>query len=266
MKVTTRLTKALPRSGLLPRNVGLHLPSSIALPITIRAHLHCFLSSAEFNGFRQITVTNRFELFIKSLYINISRYKIRMNELFSNMNHLSKYLVAINLIISGCLVVSLGGELNAQERGTISVDRAVALPLTTAEGNQVKVVVNYNIEDESLIGQRVNAIMGIYDTQTGSLIKLSSFPNGFILNNTEGTTQLATTLTDNILQNISAVVTLTNADKSEKYTNDVRADLNLRTILPTTLPPQLEDIPAAGPAEETEGQEGSPSNDDPEEE
>jgi hypothetical protein len=189
-----------------------------------------------------------------------------MNELFSNMNHLSKYLVAINLIISGCLVVSLGGELNAQERGTISVDRAVALPLTTAEGNQVKVVVNYNIEDESLIGQRVNAIMGIYDTQTGSLIKLSSFPNGFILNNTEGTTQLATTLTDNILQNISAVVTLTNADKSEKYTNDVRADLNLRTILPTTLPPQLEDIPAAGPAEETEGQEGSPSNDDPEEE
>lgn len=79
---------------------------------------------------------------------------------------------------------------------TRSVDRAVALPLTTAEGNQVKVIVNYDIEDESLIGQRVNAIMGIYDRQTGSLIKLSSFPNGFILNNTEGTTQLATTLTE----------------------------------------------------------------------
>jgi hypothetical protein len=61
------------------------------------------------------------------------------------------------------------------------------------------------------------------------------------LNNTEGTTQLATTLTDNVLQNISAVVTLTNADKSEKYTNDVRADLDLRTILPTTLPPLLQD-------------------------
>jgi hypothetical protein len=78
--------------------------------------------------------------------------------------------------------------------------------------------------------------MGIYDRQTGSLIKLSSFPNGFILNNTKGTTQLATTLTDNVLQNVSAIVTLTNADKSEKYTNDARADLNLRTILPTTLP------------------------------
>ena len=116
-------------------------------------------------------------------------------------------------------------------------------------------IVNYDIEDESLIGQRVNAIMGIYDRQTGSLIKLSSFPNGFILNNTEGTTQLATTLTDNILRNISAVVTLTNADKSEKYTNDVRADLELRTILPTTLPPLLQDAPAAESEDSTEEEE-----------
>jgi hypothetical protein len=157
--------------------------------------------------------------------------KVRFNEL----------MIVSSLIALGCVLVVSGKELSAQDRGTLSVDRAVALPLTTAEGNQVKVIVNYDIEDESLIGQRVNAIMGIYDRQTGSLIKLSSFPDGFILNNTEGTTQLATTLTDNILQNISAVVTLTNADKSEKYTNDVRADLDLRTILPTTLPPLLQD-------------------------
>ena len=165
----------------------------------------------------------------------------------------------ISLVTSIYLVSMLGVELHAQQRGTISVERAAALPLTTAEGNQVKVLVKYNIGDSSLIGQRVNAIMGIYDRQTGSLIKLSSFPNGFILNNTEGTTQLATTLTDNILQNISAVVTLTNADKSEKYTNDVRADLDLRTILPTTLPPLL-DVQTSSLEEGTEEQEGSPSD------
>jgi hypothetical protein len=160
-----------------------------------------------------------------------------------------------------------GEELNAQERGTLSVDRAVALPLTTAEGNQVKVIVNYDMEDESLIGQMVNAIMGIYDRQTGSLIKLSSFPNGFILNNTEGTTQLATTLTDNILQNISAVVTLTNTDKSEKYTNDVRADLELKTILPTTLPPLLQDTSVVESQDSIEEEmDGSTANEpDPEE-
>jgi hypothetical protein len=39
------------------------------------------------------------------------------------------------------------------------VDRAVALPLTTVEGNQVRVVVNYELKDESLLGQRVNELM-----------------------------------------------------------------------------------------------------------
>jgi hypothetical protein len=142
----------------------------------------------------------------------------------------------------------------------------VAQPLTTVVGNQVRVVVNYELKDESLLGQRVNAIMGIYDRQTGSLIKLSSFPNGFVLNNTKGITQLATTLTDNVIQNISAIVTLTNADKSEKYTNDVRADLDLRTILPTTLPPLLEEIPPSQPEDDAGGgeeEEDSPTANGP---
>jgi hypothetical protein len=78
-----------------------------------------------------------------------------------------------------------GEDLLAQQlRGTISVDRAVVLPLTTAEGN----VVNYSMNDESLIGQRLDAIMDIYDCKNGTLIILSSFPDGFILNNTNGTT------------------------------------------------------------------------------
>ncbi|MGH9983168.1 MAG: hypothetical protein ACRD8W_04335, partial [Nitrososphaeraceae archaeon] len=105
----------------------------------------------------------------------------------------AKFIIAASLIIISFLLIVTGEEILAQQRGTISVDRAVALPLTTAEGNQVRVVLNYDINDESLVGQRVNAIMGIYDRQTGSLIKLSSFPNGFVLNNTKGITQLATT-------------------------------------------------------------------------
>ena len=183
-----------------------------------------------------------------------------MNKIIFDMAP-AKFVGAISLTIVSFLLTLSGGELLAQQRGTISVDRAVALPLTTAEGNQVRVVVNYELTDESLLGQRVNAIMGIYDRQTGSLIKLSSFPDGFVLNNTKGTTQLATTLTDNIFQNISAIVTLTNADKSEKYTNDVRADLDLRTILPTTLPPLLEDILVLDPevGAEVEEEEDGPN-------
>lgn len=188
-----------------------------------------------------------------------------MNKIIFDMTD-AKFVVVISLTIVFFLVTISGVELLAQQRGTISVDRAVALPLTTAEGNQVRVVVNYELKDESLLGQRVNAIMGIYDRQTGSLIKLSSFPNGFVLNDTKGITQLATTLTDNVIQNISAIVTLTNADKSEKYTNDVRADLDLRTILPTTLPPLLEEIPPSQPEDDAGGgeeEEDSPSANGP---
>lgn len=166
-----------------------------------------------------------------------------MKRIKSNVIFNSRFRAALSLIHAVCFLISSGGaELFAQQRGTISIDSAVALPLTTAEGNQVKVIVNYSIDDESLIGQKINAIMGIYDRNNGSLVKLSSFPNGFVINNTEGTTQLATSLLDPKIQNISAIVTLTNAEKSEKYTNDVRADLNVRSILPSS----LEDMPQTG--------------------
>ena len=138
-----------------------------------------------------------------------------------------------------------GVDLHAQQRGTISVIQATALPLVNSEGNQVKLIINYSIEDESIVGQRINTQMGIYDRVNGTLIKLSSFPDGFILNNTAGTIQLASTLTDPKIQNISTIVTLTNEEKTEKYSNDVRSDLDLSAVLPTSLPALNETLPPA---------------------
>jgi hypothetical protein len=163
--------------------------------------------------------------------------------------------------------------LHAQQQNTISVVRATALPLVNAEGNQVKVVLNYSMGD-SFLGERINAVMGIYDRKNGSLIRLSSFPNGIILNNTEGTIQLTSTLTDPKIQNISTIITLTNAEKSEKYSNDVRSDLDLESILPTSLPTLTLDEtsppsstsalppPPASIESNGEGQEADASNDD----
>jgi hypothetical protein len=127
-------------------------------------------------------------------------------------------------------------ELFAQQQGTITVVQATALPLINTEGNQVKLIINYSIGDDSIVGQRINAQMGIYDRINGTLIKLTSFPDGFVLNSTEGTIQMASTLTDPKIQNISTIVTLTNEAKTEKYSNDVRSDLDLNAILPTALP------------------------------
>ena len=138
-----------------------------------------------------------------------------------------------------------GVDLHAQQRGNISVIQATALPLVNAEGNQVKLIINYSIGDESIVGQRINAQMGIYDRINGTLIKLSSFPDGFILNNTAGTIQMASTLTDPKIQNISTIITLTNEEKTEKYSNDARSDLDLSAVLPTSLPALNETLPPA---------------------
>jgi hypothetical protein len=110
--------------------------------------------------------------------------------------------------------------------------------------------------------------MGIYDRINGTLIKLSSFPDGFILNNTAGTIQMASTLTDPKIQNISTIITLTNAEKTEKYSNDARSDLDFRSILPTSLPISAlsETLPAPSPPQlppaSTESNEETSLDDD----
>jgi hypothetical protein len=185
-----------------------------------------------------------------------------MTKIMDNRIVIAGFLAAINLFAFTYFSFSSEADVFAQQRGTISIDQATALPLINSEGNQVKVIVNYSIGDQSVLGQRINAVMGIYDRPNGTLIKLTSFPNGFILNSTEGTIQLASTLTDPKLQNISTIVTLTNAEKSERYSNDVRTDLNLRTILPTSLSSLNESfVPPASAGASGDNQEDSPSSD-----
>lgn len=162
-----------------------------------------------------------------------------MNKFVDNKTVITSFLVLALIYFP----LSSAVDLFAQQRGNISVTQATALPLVNAEGNQVKLIINYSIGDESIVGQRINAQMGIYDRINGTLIKLSSFPDGFMFNNTAGTIQLASTLTDPKLQNISTIVTLTNEEKTEKYSNDVRSDIDLSAVLPTTLPALNETLP-----------------------
>jgi hypothetical protein len=170
-----------------------------------------------------------------------------MNKIVNNKTVTVGFLALIYLS-SFIWFSSSSGQLFAQQQGTISVVQATALPLVNAEGNQVKIVLNYSMGNESFLGQRINAQMGIYDRINGTLIKLTSFPDGFILNDTQGTIQMASTLTGPKIQNISTIVTLTNAEKTEKYSNDIRSDLDLRAILPTSLPELTLDETLAPPS------------------
>ena len=165
-----------------------------------------------------------------------------MNKFVDNKTVITSFLVLALIHFPLSSAVDLFAQ---QQRGNISVTQATALPLVNSEGNQVKLIINYSMGDESIVGQRINAQMGIYDRINGTLIKLSSFPDGFILNNTAGTIQLASTLTDPKIQNISTIITLTNEEKTEKYSNDARSDLDLSAVLPTSLPALNETLPPA---------------------
>ena len=193
-----------------------------------------------------------------------------MNKFVDNKTVITSFLVLALIYFP---LSSAAVDLFAQQRGNISIAQATALPLVNTEGNQVKLIINYSIGDESILGQRINAQMGIYDRINGTLIKLTSFPDGFVINSTEGTIQMASTLTDPKIQNISTIVTLTNEAKTEKYSNDVRSDLDMRAILPTSLPvPTLNETLAAPsppsqlPAASTESNEETSLDDDSDDE
>jgi hypothetical protein len=94
--------------------------------------------------------------------------------------------------------------------------------------HQVKVLVNYNVSNSSLIGQKTNAVLKVYSTD-GTLLKTSSFPLGFTLNST-GTRQLLTNIMNNYVLNITTLTTFTNQDKTVPLSNELRVPLDLKLV------------------------------------
>lgn len=94
--------------------------------------------------------------------------------------------------------------------------------------HQVKVLVNYNVSNSSLIGQKTNAVLKVYSTD-GTLLKTSSFPSGFTINST-GTRQLLTNIMNNYILNITTLTTFTNLDKTIPLSNELRVPLDLRLV------------------------------------
>ena len=77
----------------------------------------------------------------------------------------------------------------------------------------------------SLVGQKINAVMKVY-SQNETLLKTTSYPDGFILNNT-GSRQLLTNIPNSTINNITAVATFTNLAKTMALSNALELPLNL---------------------------------------
>jgi hypothetical protein len=100
------------------------------------------------------------------------------------------------------------------------------VPLTNADANQVKVNVEYAIEDESIQNQIVNAVMEVY-ALNGTLIRTTSLPSGFTVQSDGGVETLRTTFHDKSLQSVSIKIIFTDLTKKIPLSNAITEDLEL---------------------------------------
>lgn len=111
----------------------------------------------------------------------------------------------------------------------ISIANSTFAPLTNTDANQLKLNIKYTIQDDSLKNQKINAVMKVF-APNGTLIKTTSFPNGFIAKSSGGTEAIKTTFKDKSLKSIVANLTITDLAKSKPLSNIVKVNVPLKDI------------------------------------
>jgi len=106
------------------------------------------------------------------------------------------------------------------------VSNSSFVPLTNTDANQVRVGVEYTIEDETIQNEMINAVMKVY-APNGSLIRTTSIPNGFTAQGDGGVEVLRTTFLDKSIQSILANITFTDLTKRVPVSNVLTVNLDL---------------------------------------
>lgn len=137
---------------------------------------------------------------------------------------------------------SAGAAATSPNGLTLKLDRAHFIPLSPlsdSPGNQVKMLLDYTIENSSALAEdSVSAIMEVY-AENQTLLRTSSLPEPIVLDDSKGNIQLATTLNDLALKNITARALLTDGQKVNPLSDPIEASLGLGEV-------RLEDISDLG--------------------
>src|ERR671919_2099612 len=121
---------------------------------------------------------------------------------------------------------------------TLRLDRAHFIPLSPlsdSPGNQAKMMLGYSVQNSStLLNDKVNAVMEVYASNQ-TLLRTSSLPEPIVLDNPEGSIQLATTFNDPSLQNVTIRALLTDGQKIFPLSEPIEASLGLGEIKPEVI-------------------------------
>jgi hypothetical protein len=103
-------------------------------------------------------------------------------------------------------------------------------PLSDSPGNQIKMLLDYTIENSSsLADDPVSAVMEVY-AENQTLLRTSSLPEPIVLDDSKGNIQLATTLNDPTLKNVTARALLTDGQKINPLSDPIEASLGLGEV------------------------------------
>ena len=104
------------------------------------------------------------------------------------------------------------------------------------QDNQVKVLLKFLTINHATISnnnnnnnQSMNAVMKVYSTN-GTLIKTTSFPTGFNYNSSDSIT-LATNIADKSIETATAVIQLTNLEKTQPLSDPITIRLSLGQVI-----------------------------------
>ena len=148
------------------------------------------------------------------------------------MFKLTRYSIVLTLILSIFVfypITSNTQSLFAQSKQGIIISLANSSfsPLTNTDANQLKVNVKYTIQDALLKNQKINAVMYVF-APNGTLLKISSFPTGFVATGSGGVEMLKSTFNDKLLKSVVANVTFTDLAKSKSLSNILTVKLPLK--------------------------------------
>jgi hypothetical protein len=101
------------------------------------------------------------------------------------------------------------------------------------QDNQVKVLLKSLTTNDATVSnnnnQSINAVMKVYSTN-GTLLKTTSFPTGFNYNDSESV-KLATNIADKSIETVTAVIQLTNLEKTQPLSDPITIKLGLGQVM-----------------------------------
>ena len=108
---------------------------------------------------------------------------------------------------------------------SISLENASYVQMNNT-ASKLNVLVNYDVENKTLQDERINGVMKVY-ASNGTLVKYSSFPDGFLANET-GVVEFKTTLKDPNLTDIVVNVTMFDIGKKNILSNTITSESSLQ--------------------------------------